>query len=338
MLPRHRIGATLAAAALVLLTGCGSGPDAGPDSGAQGGPDAPRGGASAPDAASAAKATAAFGSAKELARQVGAMELQLTRRCMVSKGFTVHPPDPAPMPADSASEAPEGRVSPTAQEAARHGYGAAPDASGDPAAPQDSTSDRPGPWAALPDAEKQRYTLAKNGAPDQLVSYETGEGKFSSPSGGCIGETRKTLYGDMTTYLRLMWLTDNGMRHEAGREAESSDAFLKAVGTWSGCMDKAGYGGMKSPTEAIKKAKDYYGGKDAGKNLDAAAVESGRKKEIAQAKADARCADSAKYDTFWRSAYQKSLTALYVKNEADLVTYQQILTGAQKKAQKMLES
>lgn len=338
MHPRHRIGATLAAAALALLTGCGSGPEAGPEDGPQAGPDATRGGVSAPDAASAAKATSAFDSAKELSRQVGAMELQLTRRCMVSKGFTVHPPDPAPMAADSGSDAPEGRVSPTAREAARHGYGAAPDAGGDTAAPQDSTGDRPGPWADLPDSEKRRYTVAKNGDPDQLVSYETGEGKFSSPSGGCIGETRKALYGDMPKYLRLMWLTDNGMRHEAGRQAESSDAFLKAVGTWAGCMEKAGYGGMKSPTEAIKKAKGYYGGKDAGKTLDAAAVESGRKKEIAQAKADARCADSARYDTFWRSAYQKSLTALYVKNEPDLVVYQQILNEAQKKAQKMLES
>ncbi|MEU8763087.1 hypothetical protein [Streptomyces sp. NPDC048659] len=338
MLARHRIGATLAAAALALLTGCGSDPGPAPDGGPQDGPDSTRGAASAPDAASAAKATAAFGSAKELARQVGAMELQLTRRCMVAKGFTVHPPDPAPVPDGGGPAAPEGRVSPTAEEAARHGYGAGPDGTGDGAAPQDSTRDRPGPWADLPDAEKLRYTLAKNGDPDRLVSYETGEGKFSSPSGGCIGETRKTLYGDMPKYLRLMWLADNGMRHEAGREAEGSDAFLKAVGAWSSCMEKAGYGGMKSPTEAIKKAKEYYGGKGGGKNPDTAAVESGRKQEIAQAKADANCADTTRYDTLWRAAYQKSLTALYVKNEPDLVTYQQILTEAQKKAQKMLES
>jgi hypothetical protein len=333
MLPRHRIGAGLAAAALTALVGCSSGSDAGRDAvgDPSGGPAA-----AAPDSASAAKATQAFNSAKELGRQVGAMELQITKKCMVSQGFTVHPPDPVPMPDADGADAPEGRVSPTSEQAAQRGYGAAPDA-GD-SRPDNSTQEQPGPWRDLPDAEKQRYTLAKSGDPDQLVSYETGEGKFSSPSGGCMGETRKKLYGDMPKYLRLMWLTDNGMRHEAGRQAEQSDAFLKAVGNWSSCMEKAGYGGLKSPTDAVKRAKDYYGGKDAGKNLDAAAVEAGRKNEIAQAKADARCADTSKYDTIWRSANQKALTALYVKNEADLVAYQEVLTEAQKKAQKMLES
>ncbi|MFD9036461.1 hypothetical protein ACFVZW_35800 [Streptomyces sp. NPDC059567] len=332
MLPRHRIGAGLVAAALAAVVGCSSGSGTGRDDAG----DTSGGPAAAPDSASAAKATSAFDSAKELARQVGAMELQITKKCMVAQGFTVHPPDPVAAPDADGDKAPEGRVSPTAEQAARNGYGAAPDAGGE--RPENSTQEQPGPWRDLPDAEKQRYTLAKNGAPDQVVSYETGEGKFASPSGGCIGETRKKLYGDMPKYLRLMWLTDNGMRHEAGRRAEQSDTFLKAVGSWSSCMEKAGYGGLKSPADAVKKAKDYYGGKDAEKNLDAAAVESGRKNEIAQAKADASCADTSKYDTVWRSANQKALSALYVKNEADLVAYQEILTEAQKKAQKMLES
>ncbi|GGT89538.1 hypothetical protein [Streptomyces lateritius] len=336
MFPRHRIGATLAAAALTVLVGCGSGSDAGRDGAGDpsGGPDAAPG--AAPGAASAAKATSAFNSAKELARQVGSLELRITTKCMVAQGFTVHPPDPVAMPDADGADGPEGRVSPTSEQAAQRGYGAAPDTGS--GQPENSLQEPPGPWRDLPEGEKQRYSLAKNGDPDQLVSYETGEGKFSSPSGGCIGETRKKLYGDMPKYLRLMWLTDNGMRHEAGRQAEQSDAFLKAVGSWSSCMEKAGYPGLKSPTDAVKKVKDYYGGKDAGKNLDAAAVETGRKKEIAQAKADAKCADTSKYDVFWRTANQRALSALYVKNEADLVAYQEILTEAQKKAQKMLES
>lgn len=311
----RRSGATAALAlATVLAAGCSS--------------SEPSGKA---DPAAARRAQTALNEVQAVKEQVGLLEAQLIKKCMIDKGFKVFPPLPEAMPDGNAKKSTG--VTPEIADAERSGYDISTLLK---ARSVDSSEQGDGGWKDLPSSEKQKFTLAQMGPADERVKYDFGDGQVSAPTGGCYGSVRSAMYGDQKTYLRLDWIATNQSGADGSQATEADAEVLKAKTAWSACMGKAGYPSLAAPVDARKLAETYYAGRTADSPADE--LRSALEQEIKVATADARCGTESGLNKAVATAQAAANGVFLTEHEADLVQYRTIMVGAVKQGQKMLGS
>lgn len=67
---------------------------------------------------------------------------------------------------------------------------------------------------APPQPDKARYALAYNGSDAERVTYEFPGGGYQISAGGCYGDVRRLLFGDLRIYIKLDWLSSNEIYQE----------------------------------------------------------------------------------------------------------------------------
>ncbi|MFD7259898.1 hypothetical protein [Streptomyces sp. NPDC059874] len=313
---RIRAAGALALLALAATTGCSSS----------------SAGSAKADPAAAQRAQSALNEVQSVKEQVGLLERQLIKKCMLDQGFTVFPPLPEAQPEKDEHKKPAG-VTPDLAEAQKTGYGISTSLA---ASAIDSVPTQQGAWQSLPDAEKQRFTTAQIGTEDQKTTYDFGDGQVSAPTAGCFGTVRAALYGDQKAYLRLDWIATNQAGVAKSKAAQSDPEVIKAKNSWIACMAQSEYPGLGTPVDARKSAEAYYDGLSPQSAPDA--LRSALDKEIKIATADAQCGTKAGLNEAVATAQSAANAQYLTQHEADLVQYRTIMLGAVKQGQKMLGS
>lgn len=177
----------------------------------------------------------------------------------------------------------------------------------------------------LPATKRQQFDEFLDGTgPDETV--RVGGYVLSASSDGCVADSRRTVYGSVTNFLRLAYLPYEitGI----GAEIVQSRAYVDAVKEYSRCMQRSGVH-VESPKEALALARDRFGDKDIHQTPTA--------DEIAFAVVDARCQAEANL----RSVLDDELisrSAHYIAHhEAELLDLSELLRQSRARAQAALE-
>ncbi|MEU8003929.1 hypothetical protein AB0B66_22460 [Catellatospora sp. NPDC049111] len=275
------------------------------------------------DPAAAQRAQAAYDAGVELKRLVLDAENTLVERCMAHKGFPQYDHEDGPPSTRPSFE------SPPLESAQLLGYGldprrrAVPDSKAAPTA-----------WDKLPDDEKGRYTRAKFGDMDHdVITYDFGDGKVSSPRGGCVGETRIAIYGDLQEHMRMNWLVTNQFKAIQSEYLRNDADLSDALKQWSTCMVSREFRDLANPGDARTAAGEFYKGlrPEDGPGLDRA-----KEKEIRLAVADAQCADSTNLRATSQQARARALGDVLTRHEVDIIAWRDFMSKALAVAQEML--
>ncbi|MGW7544443.1 hypothetical protein ACWGKQ_25570 [Streptomyces sp. NPDC054770] len=132
----------------------------------------------------------------------------------------------------------------------------------------------------LPTAEAAAYMTALRGATSDLRTFRMPEGTLEFSVKGCEADSRKRLYGSLTTYAELALIPQN-LNATLTRPVQRDAAYLALMRKWSTCMAAKGYH-YALPTDAQARFKAAYARSGATTAL--------RKREIATAVADGTCA------------------------------------------------
>ncbi|WP_326588586.1 hypothetical protein [Streptomyces sp. NBC_01294] len=233
--------------------------------------------------------------------RMGQVQQTLVSRCMARYGFTYEPVRPAepaePTGGEGAGDRHRylfGLADPV--RAAAHGYdkSAGSGTSAKPAAPQLSDSayvvmngEQPGArGGTAPDAATEEEAA-------QLDSGLTAAGQ-KVPAGGCAREGYRKLYAPTRDSVDLLFVF--GLASEAHDRSKQDSRVVDVLKKWSACMDKSGYGGIRTPYDVVDKL---------GLDEDKAGP-----KAVTAAKADVACKRQVNLVGIWAAvekAYQERL-------------------------------
>ncbi|GGN15011.1 hypothetical protein [Streptomyces fuscichromogenes] len=272
-----------AAAVALVLTGC-----AGPASA----PHATRAPAIAPAGLDLLTYSGTYPAAeKSLTRA----ESQLIASCMTAKGLRYVVVDPASASATGPSaqvDLPRRRSQGYglyAQYAATSGKPTSTGGTANTAAPNAASANAASANAAsandayvrrLPTAEAAAYMTALRGSTSDLRTFRMSEGSLEFSVKGCEADSRRRLYGSLTTYAELAVVPQN-LNATLTRPVQRDAAYLALMRKWSTCMAAKGYH-YAQPGDAQAGLRASYARSGATPAL--------RKREIATAVADGTCA------------------------------------------------
>jgi hypothetical protein len=278
------------------------------------------------DPAAAQRAQAAYDAGTELKRQVLEAERTLVERCLARKGFPQYePPGSADEPRPRTSF-----ESPPLESARLVGYGIDPRRRMvDNGSPKSNSA-----WERLPDADKQRYTEAKFGDMERdIVSYDFGDGRISSPRGGCVGQVRVGIYGDLQEHLRMDWLVTNRFKALRSQFLRNDEQLADVLRKWSACMAERGHRDLADPGAARLRATGSY--KNADLN-DQPGMDRLRDKEIELAVADAECADRTGLRDTSQRVRAEAVADVLTQHETEIVAWREFMSKALVRAQNLL--
>ncbi|MCM1967400.1 hypothetical protein [Streptomyces sp. G1] len=232
--------------------------------------------------------------------RMGQVQQRLLSRCMARYGFPyeeVRPTGPA------GAQGREGRHrvlfgAADPEFAAAHGYdvnaGKGPPVR-PPAAPLSESAalvmhgERPGGQqgaAQPPDAPTEEEAAQVDSGIDV--------GGQKVPAGGCVREAYRKLYAPTKDSVDLLF--PFGLASEAHERSKGDSRVAEVLKSWSACMEKSGYTGLKDPYEVVQKL-----------GLEA---DPGGPKAVTAAKADVACKREVNLVGIWaavEAAYQKRL-------------------------------
>ncbi len=256
-----------------------------------------------PDAATVRLASAAWAEVQGTKARLRDVENVLLTACLRRQGFAVSPPAPIAIP-----DPPNVGVSPTPEEARSRGYGLVP------------TREAPTPsgasaWDGAPEDYKARYSLALNGRDAERVTFEFPGGGYQISGGGCYGDVRRLLFGDLRNYIKLDWLSSNQIRQETRSLLSADEALRTAEVTWARCMKAAGYS-VNSHDDAVHLAQ---GMRSTGHPADV---------EFAIAVADAQCASDSGYRREQSRATSAAESTVLGEHAPDIIAWRQLVNEA----------
>lgn len=255
------------------------------------------------DAATVRSATAAWAEVQGTKGRLRDVERVLLTACMRRQGFAVFPPAPIAIP-----DPPNVAVSPTPEEARSRGYGLVPirDA---------PTQGGASAWDGAPDEYKARYAMAYNGSDAERVTYEFPGGGYQISAGGCYGDVRRLLFGDLRIYIKLDWLSSNQIYQETQSLISADQALRAAEVTWAECMKAAGYS-LSIHSDAVHLAQ---GKRSTGQSADV---------EFAIAVADAQCASDSGYRREQLRATSAAESTVLGEHAPDIIAWRQLVSEA----------
>ncbi|MFY1654444.1 hypothetical protein ACN27J_26630 [Solwaraspora sp. WMMB762] len=264
--------------------------------------------------------------------QVRAVVGRLTEACLRDAGIDRFPAQlPAGLPGPAVVPP---QQSPMLDEATANGYGirAAETANqADAEADAGATTERftwPSP------AEERRYLEALTGAADgETLTDDAG----NSTLGGCVGEARSAVYGEVAAPPSPVTAIDEAAR--AGYAADPTVA--SATAAWSDCLQQAGQPQLLDPADARRFAQYFHhpvGERPGGRVPEDGPwpAEVAQEKEIALAVADAGCADRTGLREAQRLAWEKALDAAVDRHGAELSGYRDAMAAALRQGQQVL--
>ncbi|WP_330464655.1 hypothetical protein [Micromonospora zamorensis] len=249
---------------------------------------------------------------------------RLTENCLRSKGVLSFPRRSS-IPDTGTTTAP--RTSPTLEQATGEGYGITEETQ--PQQPAEK------PFAFSSPAEEQRYVEALTGSRPGAQPTRTDD---KPVFGGCTGQARKAVYGDETAPET----PTIKIRETAGAEYASDPALKAQLKIWAVCLEKSNYPRFEDPEDAARYGQYFHypaGDRPGG------VVPSGgpwpkveaRKKEIALAVADARCADQAGLRATQEQAWKRALGAALARYETEIFGYRDAMVDALRRGQQALQ-
>ncbi|GAA4234121.1 hypothetical protein GCM10022254_38260 [Actinomadura meridiana] len=180
---------------------------------------------------------------------------------------------------------------------------------------------------SLSKAEQARWQRTYIGDDTKKINVTMPDGStVSTGSDGCVTEARRTLYGDISKYLRVYMVAVN-YTGEAYRLTIGDPAYTAAVGRWKQCMTGRGYH-FDSPKAAYEATDEEYE-----KAEDKAKA---RRQEIAVAMADAECNRQVGLSKLQHEIQQKNEEAMAKKYQADILAYRELEKTALAHAKKLV--
>lgn len=157
---------------------------------------------------------------------------KLNRLCLAAQGF--NPPE-APSPAYPVPEDEAAAIDLATR--AKVGYATTTGDSDQTKASQHADLF----YERLPATEKQRYSTALFGPPNQRTRIELGDGRYVTVrSDGCEAASRRKLAGDVGTWARLTYLPQT-LDDRLAKQAASTSTYMTALASWHTCMAARGY-------------------------------------------------------------------------------------------------
>lgn len=155
-----------------------------------------------------------------------------------------------------------------------------------------------------------RYELDYFGSDEQRVEIVERDGSnHSVPGGGCLGQARTAVYGDIEQQLRLEDARSTAAA-EVWERTLSNQTVVEALDSWTGCVGAQGYE-FENPRHAF--------------DLAIAAAHSGdHDEERSIAAAAAECTGETGLDVAVEAAYLAATNDALSDLEDDLIAYQQL--------------
>jgi hypothetical protein len=132
----------------------------------------------------------------------------------------------------------------------------------------------------LPTEKAAAYMTALRGGTSDLRTFRMSEGTLEFSVKGCEADSRRRLYGSLTTYAELAAIPQNLNARLTG-PVQRDAAYMALMRKWSTCMAAQGYH-YSLPSDAQAQLKSSYARFGATRAL--------RGREIATAVADGTCA------------------------------------------------
>ncbi|MFT3889119.1 MAG: hypothetical protein QM713_13275 [Arachnia sp.] len=262
---------------------------------------------------------------KELATQVGVVEEELIRRCMVAKGNRWR------VPYSPSNYVYEPYKSLEVAEAAEYGYSTLT------LTPEARLSDQESQLFddSLTDAEREKqYVDLAGGAKGPKEWIVMGEGKIEYPASGCRYETQQQLYGDVKAWHEVFFAVMQ--INAASQKAERSPEKGAIAKRWSKCVAE-GSRNYQEPGDAIldgMEASTRHFTDEQG--YEASNYEGPTPKEIEIAVADAKCRAETGYDATMRAATKKAIAQEAAAHEGEILKLLEIYTAAEGRARELL--
>ncbi|TDC62559.1 hypothetical protein E1200_25325 [Actinomadura sp. GC306] len=178
----------------------------------------------------------------------------------------------------------------------------------------------------LSKSEQRRWELAYFGGGNSEMQVRLADGSVVTFNrNGCITEARRSLYGDVASYLKVYMIAINYSGKAVGM-TERDPGYLEAIAQWRNCMAGRGYH-FESPKAAQEAAQDLYTDKDR---------ETARRQEIAIATADAECDRKVNLSKLRRDLLEKNTKLAGKKYEAEILGYQELEQKALKRAKELV--
>ncbi|MEW1779277.1 hypothetical protein [Streptomyces sp. NPDC086777] len=148
------------------------------------------------------------------------------------------------------------------------------------AAPANNASSNDAYVRSLPAGRAAAYMTALRGRTSDLRTFRMADGSLEFSVKGCEADSRRRLYGSLTTYAELAAVPQN-LNATLTAPVQRDPAYLALMRKWSTCMAERGYH-YALPSEAQARLKASYKRSGATPAL--------RRQEIATAVADGTCA------------------------------------------------
>jgi hypothetical protein len=255
-------------------------------------------------------------------------EQELTRACMARAGFQfVTTPSSTVAAIERQARASQRTPwdSPTPAKAAREGYRYLE--TRNEHTPDPEQANRAIVQRLSPEAQRRwNETLASSDPRDQVTVRVPLGFTASIPGRGCFAAAWRQLYGADLARWQLVSTIANNLRTEATRRTLADEEYLKAARAWSSCMDDAGYD-LPDPSETLTLVSRYYEG---------GGVDQAHAREVALARADARCADETHLRRIGDEVFERRSGEVAGDYEGQLLAYDEILDRAAKKARAVL--
>ncbi|MER5870347.1 hypothetical protein [Streptomyces sp. NPDC002044] len=250
--------------------------------------------------------------------RMGRVQQALVSRCMARYGFTYEGPEAA-APASATGEGdPEDRHRylfglADADHAAAHGYDKSAGRGAPPKPPAPQLSDSA--YAVMNGAQRgaqdgQAPDAASEEEAAQVDSGVTAAGR-KVPPGGCGREAFRTLYAPGKDSVDLLFAF--GLASEAHERSRRDSRVVAVLGAWSACMEKSGYGGIRTPYDVVEEA--------------GLADDKGGPRAVMAARADVACKSEVNLVGVWAAA-EKAYQERLVEEHAETLA----LYGRQREA------
>jgi len=174
--------------------------------------------------------------------------------------------------------------------------------------------------------ERAAFDLALFGSPDEYVTYVESEGSTDRVrTGGCVGQARATIYGDVAEWFRLRSLRSD-LEAELWPRVRSDRGLRSALGAWSRCMGDRGFD-VRAPDDAAELV---------GSSIGERPLEEVQALEVEIAVADLECRREVDLLRFFGAAYVTAAREVLAEWEDDLVAFRRLEQEAVERAKAAL--
>ncbi|HVF74441.1 MAG TPA: hypothetical protein VM938_05285 [Acidimicrobiales bacterium] len=171
-------------------------------------------------------------------------------------------------------------------------------------------------WSQAYDGQPHSGGPAGDGVP--LTNPVTGEQTGAQTSGGCFGQSQRTLYGDQARHTSLASWIGNEVRSAVERDAVADPRFDAGIKAWSSCMTAKGY----AYTDPFGPVQEFAS--------DATTAKSERERAVARD--DVACKDAVGLVRIYQDLKAEHGRAVVAEYEQLLAEYRAIVDRALAKA------